>query len=264
MTLPVYQLDAFASRLFTGNPAAVIPLSAWPDDQLLQQIAGENNLSETAFFIPGGDNGADYTIRWFTPAVEVNLCGHATLATAAVLFEELGFTGTTLSFHSHSGILRVMRYPDRYALDFPSWKPERTDQYHESLHAALGNPEVVGVYRHRDLLVELQDEAAVQRCAPDFSLLKKHFRHVIITAPGRGVDFVSRFFAPASGIDEDPVTGSAHSQLIPFWSEKLEKKDMRARQLSARGGELHCRQVSDERVEIGGQCRMYMKGDIHI
>ncbi len=264
MTLPIYHLDAFASRLFTGNPAAVIPLEHWLEDTLLQQIALENNLSETAFFVPGGDNGADYTIRWFTPAVEVNLCGHATLAAAAVLFEELGFTGSSLALHSQSGILRVNRQADRYALDFPSWNPARTDVYHESLHEALGYPEVLGVYQYRDLLVELQDEAAVRHCQPDFSLLRKHFRHVIITAPGKEVDFVSRFFAPASGIDEDPVTGSAHSQLIPFWSEKLGKRDMHARQLSARGGDLYCRQVNAERVEMGGHCRFYLKGEIRV
>ncbi len=264
MTLPLYQLDAFAETPFSGNPAAVVPLSAWPDDGLLLRIAQENNLSETAFILPGGSSGADYHIRWFTPAVEVNLCGHATLAAAAALYECLGFQGPELVLDSLSGHLRVSVNDGLYTLDFPSWKPEPVADLPDALAASLGNPAILGLYRHRDLIVEMADEAAVRDCRPDFGLMKQHFHHIIITARGSRADFVSRFFGPGSGIEEDPVTGSAHSQLIPFWSERLGKTTLHASQLSARGGELYCRQLNAERVAIGGRCRLYLKGEIFI
>lgn len=230
----------------------------------MQTIAIENNLSETVYFIPGTTPGADYDIRWFTPAVEVNLCGHATLATAYVLFTILGYNKPAVRFNSQSGVLTITKNLDMLTMDFPGWKPTALETIPASLSAALGNVTVKGVYKYRDILVELNDEAAVKQCKPDYTLLKKHFEDIIITAPGDEVDFVSRFFAPASGIDEDPVTGSAHSQLIPFWSERLGKNKLHALQLSARGGELWCEQLNEERVLISGQCVFYMKGEITV
>jgi len=263
MKLTLYQVDAFTDKLFGGNPAAVIPLEHWLDDVLMQSIAVENNLSETVFFVPSEDKGADFDIRWFTPGYEINLCGHATLASAYVLFRILKFDKEEIRFSSKSGVLKVKREEDWIAMDFPSWKPERLDIYPDELPAILGNAEIVGVYKNRDILVELADEDAVKKCAPDFSLMKKHIDKMIITAPGKKVDFVSRFFAPGAGIDEDPVTGSSHSQLIPFWSEKLGKNDLHALQLSARGGELLCAQRG-ERVIMKGKAVYYMKGEINI
>jgi len=262
MKLSIYQADAFTNKLFGGNPAAVIPLDKWLDVSLMQQLALENNLSETVFFVPSVTGEADFDIRWFTPVVEINLCGHATLASAYVLFNILGFTKPELKFNCKSGVLTVTKKDDLITMDFPSWKPERLDEYDESLPVILGNPEIIGVYQHRDVMVELENEEAVRACQPDFSLMKKYFDKMIITAPGRSVDFVSRFFAPGAGIDEDPVTGSAHSQLIPFWSEKLNKKKMHTLQLSQRGGEIWCEQVSKERVTMSGSCVYYMKGEI--
>ncbi len=262
MILTLYQIDAFAGELFCGNPAAVIPLQKWLDTPLMQKIALENNLSETVFFVPAAAADADYEIRWFTPGVEINLCGHATLASAHVLFDILNFEKATIRFSSKSGILKVTRQNNLITMDFPSWKPERLDIYPSDLAAILGGLEIVGVYQHRDLLVELLDEDAVKNCVPDFSLMKKNVDKMIITAAGRKVDFVSRFFAPGVGVDEDPVTGSAHSQLIPFWSEKLNKQTMHALQLSQRGGEIWCEQLNNERVTMAGNCVYYMKGEI--
>lgn len=261
MKLALYQIDAFAGKLFGGNPAAVIPLEKWLDEKLMQQIAMENNLSETVFFVPSKDKAADFEIRWFTPEVEINLCGHATLASAYVLFNILGFDRKEIRFSSLSGILNVSRENDLICLDFPSWKPERLDIYPDELSAMLGHAEIVGVYKYRDILVELMNEEAVKNCQPDFSLMKKHIDKMIITAPGKEVDFVSRFFAPGAGIDEDPVTGSAHSQLIPFWSEKLSKNKLHALQLSKRGGELWCEQKGD-RVVMKGKGVFYLKGEL--
>lgn len=265
MKLTLYQVDAFTSKLFSGNPAAVIPLEKWLDDDLMQQIAMENNLSETVFFVPSPKPDIDFDIRWFTPGLEINLCGHATLASAWVLFNLLDFKKTQIVFHSKSGKLEAEKRADLLVMDFPSWKPERTDDYDlEKLQAALGPVEIVGVYKHRDLLVELQTEEMVKNCNPDFTLIKKLGEKIIITSPGtKEVDFVSRFFAPTAGIDEDPVTGSSHSQLIPFWAEKLNKKKMFARQLSQRGGDIWCGLWGD-RVSMAGQCVFYMKGELTI
>ena len=263
MKLTLYQIDAFANKIFGGNPAAVIPLEQWLDAPLMQQIALENNLSETVFFVPAGNGIADFEIRWFTPEVEINLCGHATLASAYVLYNILGYEKPGIRFSSMSGILQVSREEDLICLDFPSWKPERLDIYPSELSAMIGHAEIVGVYKYRDMLVELVNEEAVKNCDPDFSLMKKHVDKMIITAPGKKVDFVSRFFAPGAGIDEDPVTGSAHSQLIPFWSEKLGKNEMHALQLSKRGGELWCEQRGD-RVLMKGKGVFYMKGEIFL
>ena len=263
MKLTLYQIDAFANKIFGGNPAAVIPLEQWLDAPLMQQIALENNLSETVFFVPAANGIADFEIRWFTPEVEINLCGHATLASAYVLYNILGYQKPAIRFSSMSGILQVSREEDLICLDFPSWKPERLDIYPSELSAIIGHAEIVGVYKYRDMLVELVNEEAVKNCDPDFSLMKKHVDKMIITAPGKKADFVSRFFAPGAGIDEDPVTGSAHSQLIPFWSEKLGKNEMHALQLSKRGGELWCEQRGD-RVLMKGKGVFYMKGEIFL
>ena len=263
MKLTLYQIDAFANKVFGGNPAAVIPLEQWLDAPLMQQIALENNLSETVFFVPAANGIADFEIRWFTPEVEINLCGHATLASAYVLYNILGYEKPGIRFSSMSGILQVSREEDLICLDFPSWKPERLDIYPSELSAMIGHAEIVGVYKYRDMLVELVNEEAVRNCDPDFSLMKKHVDKMIITAPGKKADFVSRFFAPGAGIDEDPVTGSAHSQLIPFWSEKLGKNEMHALQLSKRGGELWCEQRGD-RVLMKGKGVFYMKGEIFL
>lgn len=263
MKLTIYQVDAFTDKLFRGNPAAVIPLDSWLDSALMQKIALENNLSETVFFVPASKKDSDFEIRWFTPEVEINLCGHATLASAYVLFNQLHFDKPEIRFSSLSGILKVTRENDLVCMDFPSWKPERLDIYPDELSAILDHAEIVGVYKNRDILVELMDEAAIQKCDPDFSLMKKHIDKMIITAPGKHVDFVSRFFAPGAGIDEDPVTGSAHAQLIPFWAEKLNKTKLHALQLSKRGGELWCEQKG-ERVVMKGKAVFYMQGEISL
>jgi PhzF family phenazine biosynthesis protein len=264
MKLTIYQADAFTNRLFSGNPAAVIPLNTWLADELMQKIALENNLSETVFFVPSNTTGADFDIRWFTPEIEINLCGHATLASAWILFSMLAFEQAILRFNSKSGILSITKKDNLITMEFPGWKPERLDVYHDSLKEILGNLIITGVYKHRDILVELETEEDVQNCTPDFTLMKKHFDKMIITAPGKKVDFVSRFFAPGAGINEDPVTGSAHSQLIPFWSEKLGKNKLHALQLSKRGGELWCEQINAEKVTMSGHCVFYMKGEINI
>lgn len=259
MKFKLYQIDAFTDKLFGGNPAAVVPLKKWLPTELMQLLAMENNLSETAFIVPSDKKGIDYSIRWFTPAVEIDLCGHATLASAYVVFNILKTKKRSIVFDSKSGPLKVKKEKDLILLDFPSWKPELTHEYPENLAPILGVKEIVAVYRYRDLLVELATEEELVNASPDMTALKKTGLKLILTAPGRKVDFVSRFFAPAAGVDEDPVTGSAHSQLIPFWSEKLGKKKMTARQLSARGGVLFCEQAGD-RVIMGGQGVFYMEG----
>lgn len=261
---PIFQVDAFASERFKGNPAAVIPLQEWLPDHLMQQIALENNLSETVFFVPTPGTDAHFHIRWFTPLVEINLCGHATLAAAFVLYNHLNYEREAIVFKSQSGLLKVHCKDDLIWMDFPRWQPERMQDGYENIITALGINEVLGVYRNRDVIVEFVDEKSVLDCKPDFTALKKTGANVIVTSPGTGdIDFVSRFFGPAVGVDEDPVTGSAHAQLIPFWREKLGKETLQARQLSARGGDLVCIDHSN-RVMIGGQCVLFMRGVIMI
>ena len=262
MKFTLFQIDAFTDKLFSGNPAAVVPLAKRIDEKLMQKIAFENNLSETVFFVPAeeGKADADFEIRWFTPELEINLCGHATLASAFVLFNYLAFNKPEIRFNSQSGILNVNKNGNLFEMDFPSWQPEVLNDPTVNLKAALGGVDVSSIYRNRDLLVELPDEDAVRNCTPDFSLIKQTGYKIIITAKGEKVDFVSRFFAPTAGIDEDAVTGSAHSQLSPFWSKKLNKNKMTALQLSRRGGTIYCEQKGD-RVMIGGSCVFYMKSE---
>lgn len=270
MKFSMYQVDAFATRLFKGNPAAVVPLKEWMDEKLMQQIAMENNLAETAFFVPRKQNKKEYDIRWFTPLAEINLCGHATLASAFVLFQLQKVKQNKIVFHSKSGPLGVVKNKsvnnhDGFSakLDFPSWMPLVFEDHHPQLQESLGVQEMLGVYKNRDILVELPSQKDVENAAPDFTALKKMNANIIITAPGDKVDFVSRFFAPALGIDEDPVTGSAHAQLIPYWANKLAKPKMTALQLSQRGGELNC-ELHGNRVFIGGGCKLFFTAQVEI
>ncbi len=248
MQLEFHQVDAFSSRPFSGNPAVVYRLDAWLADELMQMIATEHNLSETAFVVREGEA---WRIRWFTPSVEVALCGHATLAAAHVLFEVYDEPGERLEFISRSGALRVNREDERLVLDFPAQYPSEVGSTVE-LEQALGLPPVDVLGSTDKLLVLLESEEAVRACRPDFAALARlPWRGVIVTARGLQKDFVSRFFAPAMGVDEDPVTGSAHCSLIPYWAQRLNKLSLTAQQCSARGGELWCR-LEGERVSIAG------------
>ncbi|MCX6319399.1 MAG: PhzF family phenazine biosynthesis protein [Bacteroidetes bacterium] len=259
-TLPIYQADAFTNRLFGGNPAAIVPLESWIDDHLMQQIAMENNLAETAFIVK---RQHDYHIRWFTPLVEIDLCGHATLAAAYIITRFLGYTSPVVRFHSKSGELLVTRKDHLLELNFPARMPDMVTDYPEQLLQGLAISNPVAIYKSRDYVVELNTQEEVEKCTPDFAVLGKiPVTGIMITAPGRHCDFVSRFFAPASGINEDPVTGSAHSTLIPFWAAKLHKKELHAFQLSARKGELWCSLLPEDRVLMAGECVFYMKGEI--
>lgn len=258
MQIPVYQVDAFTDRLFGGNPAAVCPLTEWISDELLQAIAAENNLAETAFFVPANGH---FNLRWFTPACEIDLCGHATLASAHVLFHELGAPGELLRFQTKSGELRVTRNGELLVLDFPSRPPKQVD-VHPNLVSALGG-KPVEILAARDYLVRYKTAADVLELSPDFKALAKiqdRFA-VIVTAPGQDCDFVSRFFAPGRGIDEDPVTGSAHTTLVPYWAQKLGRTKLHARQVSKRGGELFCT-LNGDRVEMAGHSRLFLRGTI--
>lgn len=259
MKLPLWQVDAFASQRFEGNPAAVVPLHGWLPDATLQAIAAENNLAETAYVVPHGE---DYAIRWFTPVVEVPLCGHATLASAWVVLNRLEPERARVTFHSKSGPLTVERDGERLAMDFPSIPPG----------AATPNPGLVEALgaEPRALLEGFQWFAVyesaeqVRALRPDFAALGKLPLHgVIVTARGTDCDFVSRFFAPSAGINEDPATGSAHCRLVPYWAKQLGKTRLHARQLSARGGELWC-ELKGERVVMAGQVAPYLEGTIEV
>lgn len=256
--LPLYQIDAFAGEVFRGNPAAVCPLQTWLEDATLQAIAAENNLSETAFILRRGD---DYHLRWFTPATEVDLCGHATLAAAFVVFEYLEPQRSSVTFTTQSGPLIVTREEGgRLAMDFPS-RPAAPCEAPELLVAGLGRAPAE-LLRSRDYLAVYATEADIRGLRPRMDLLEK-LDWVIVTAPGDESDFVSRFFAPGAGIPEDPVTGSSHCTLIPYWAKRLGKKRLYARQLSARGGEIWC-EDRDERVRIAGQAVRYLEGTIYL
>lgn len=261
MKIPIYQVDAFTKKLFGGNPAAVCPLDHWIEDDLMQSIAAENNLSETAFFVPEKDG---FGLRWFTPESEVDLCGHATLATAFVIFEYLYPEWEVVYFNSKGGRLKVSRLTDGgMVLDFPANIPVPipTDS---ALETALGVSAIKMLQSKFDIVVVVADEEIVRACNPDFEALKKvGGRGIMLTAKSNAVDFVSRFFAPAVGVYEDPVTGSAHCVLTPYWSEQLGKRDLLARQISKRGGDLHCEWVG-ERVFMTGYAKLFLSGHLHI
>ncbi len=259
MKLEIFQIDAFTNKPFAGNPAAVVPLEAWLPDDTMQNIALENNLSETAFFV--GKDGS-YELRWFTPTFEIDLCGHATLASAYLIFEVLGSNETVLKFKTKSGQLEVARDKDRFVLDFPS-RPAAECSIPDGLIEAIGSTPKE-ILKSRDYLMVFESEDEIRKIKPNFEALANIRTHaVIVTAKGHSSDFVSRFFAPEVGVNEDPVTGSAHCTLIPYWAEKLGKASMYARQISARGGELYCELVGD-RVKIAGNAVLYMKGEIYI
>ena len=254
-----YIVNAFTSQMFKGNLAGVCLLDEWIPDDIMQKIANENNLSETAFLVKKNEY---YELRWFTPECEIDLCGHATLASAFILFKYFE-KKISLSFETKSGNLIVAKIDNKLAMDFPSRKPFKTS-IPKGLDLALG-VEILEAHLSRDLVILLKSEEAVKNLTPDFELLKKYkeFFGIVVTAKGTSCDFVSRYFAPASGINEDPVTGSSHSTLIPFWSEKLDKKELFAKQLSKRGGCLYCKDCG-ERVEIIGEAVLYMIGEILI
>lgn len=258
--MKIYQIDTFTAKLFGGNPAAVCPLEKWPADDVLQKIANENNLAETAFYVK---EKAGFHIRWFTPTVEVDLCGHATLASAYVLFEHEGYNQNEVSFQSRSGELLVRKDLDFLTLNFPTDKLKEVSVSSMIIDAFRVAP--VKAFRGKtDYMLIYENEDQVKQLNPDFRLVEKlDGRGVIVTSKGKTVDFVSRFFAPQSGINEDPVTGSAHTSLAPYWSKELNKTDLTAMQLSSRQGFLKC-QFLGERTEISGQACTYMVGEIHI
>lgn len=261
MQVSVFHLDAFAARLFTGNPAAVVVLDDFLEDRLLQSVAAENNLSETAFLAPAG---TDYRIRWFTPAVEVSFCGHATLAAAAVIMERLAPARTRVVLHSARGPLQVERRGLHYVMDLPIW-PSEPVQPPADLCETLGIVPLEVVADAAVYLARLEDAQAVQHLTPALAAMLKLDREaVIVTAPGNApYDFISRFFAPAIGIPEDPVTGGAHCMLTPFWAGRLKKTELRAFQASRRGGELICR-MSEGRVQLAGACVFFSEGQAQI
>lgn len=259
MKLRLFQVDAFADKVFEGNPAAVVPLDEWIDDDLLRAIASENNLSETAFFVP---ESGRFRLRWFTPESEVDLCGHATLASAHVLFEHLEYAGEDIVFDSRSGELRVRRCAAGLEMDFPAGTCRE-------IGIPAGIDEALGArprqaFEGGDCMVVFHKEADVRALSPDFRALSRMSgRGVIATAPGDEVDFVSRCFYPKLRVDEDPVTGSAHCQMAPYWAERLGRDELLARQVSARGGKVRCR-VAGERVKLAGPVVDYLVGTIRL
>ncbi|MGC4073930.1 MAG: PhzF family phenazine biosynthesis protein [Nibricoccus sp.] len=258
VSIPFFQVDTFTSTLFKGNPAGVCILADWPPDNLLQSIAAENNLAETAFVV---QRSSFFELRWFTPVTEMDLCGHATLASAHVVFRHLGFRNSTIRFESRSGLLTVGIDNQMLTLDFPS-RPAATCEAPPDLASGLGvSP--IHVAKSRDYLAVFETEQAVRLLRPDMSVLMGlDCLGIIVTAPGDDCDFISRFFAPRAGITEDPVTGSAHCTLIPYWSQRLGRSALRARQISPRGGELFC-EDRGERVSIGGHAITYSSGFLH-
>ena len=259
MQLKIYQIDAFATKTFEGNPAMVCPLESWISDELMQQIASENNLSETAFFVKENEG---YHLRWFTPKAEVNMCGHATLASAYVLFECMGYAKETIDFTTKSGILGVRKEANRYAMDFPIQAIEPCDIL-ESIEKAFG-VKPIATFASMDYIVVFENEEDFLLAKPNLALLKElDLRGVCISAKSKKYDFVTRFFAPKIGVDEDPVTGSAFTQLVSYWANVLGKEQLHAKQVSARGGEVYCL-VKGDRVEISGGGVLYLDGVIEI
>ena len=261
MKLTIYQVDAFAEKVFEGNPAAVVPLEEWLEDDLMQKIAMENNLSETAFFVKT-DRG--FHLRWFTPEYEIDLCGHATLASAYVIKNFVEPHLAKINFTTQkAGILKAMAKDGMYTLDFPSRMPRSCDAP-ELLLKSLNVLTAVEILKSRDYFVVLPNEEAVMNCEPDFTLMKElDALGVIVTAKGQSVDVVSRCFYPGLGVQEDPVTGSAHCNVVPYWSEKLGKTRLYCKQLSQRGGDLHC-ELEGDRVLMSGKCILYMQGEIDV
>jgi PhzF family phenazine biosynthesis protein len=261
MNIPFYQIDAFSNRIFSGNPAAVCLLESWLDDKALQSIAAENNLSETAFLVQ--KSKGRYYLRWFTPTVEIDLCGHATLASAFVIFSFIDSTLSAVNFETASGLLSVAKADKLLSMDFPARIPVKTE-IPPDLSQALG-AEPLEVLKSRDLLAVFGDESIIKDMNPDFDKLKQiqDVFAIIVTARGKKSDFVSRFFAPNAGIPEDPVTGSAHCTLTPYWADRLKKNQLHAFQFSKRGGELFCENIGD-RVRISGHAVLYAKGEIHL
>ncbi|MGH8161457.1 MAG: PhzF family phenazine biosynthesis protein [Gammaproteobacteria bacterium] len=259
MKARIFQVDAFTDHAFAGNPAAVCPLDAWPADELLQAVAAENNLSETAFFVPAGEI---FQLRWFTPVAEVPLCGHATLATAHVLYEHLACSQAALNFQTLSGRLTVTRSATGLCMDFPARKPQAVEAP-KTLIAGLGKlPREV--LADENYLAVYDSEEAVRGLAPDFAVLRSLDRFgVIVTAPGRDVDFISRCFFPRVGINEDPVTGSAHCELVPYWSTCLKRDQLAARQISKRGGAIAC-EIRGDRVLLSGKAVTFLIGEINV
>jgi PhzF family phenazine biosynthesis protein len=261
--LRIYQVDAFTTQLFAGNPAAVVPLDDWIDDSLMQQIAAENNLAETAFFVPQNDSGDHWHIRWFTPAVEVPLCGHATLASAAVIHRDFSPASWPIRLESASGQLTVDVDGDAFVLDFPA-NEAAPCEVPDGLLEVLGIEVEECFSTEGFYLLVAADEAGVQAMSPDFGKIVSLTKDsIIVTAPGESADFVSRFFAPGLGIDEDPVTGAAHCVLTPYWAKRLNKKSFKARQISQRGGELDC-ELRDDRVLLRGHARFYLEGKLTV
>jgi len=263
LRIPLYQIDAFADRPFTGNPAAICPLESWLPDDVLQSIAEENNLAQTAFYVPRAPRDAEpaFDLRWFTPSAEVDICGHATLASAHFILAHSA--SSSVAFHTRSGLLRVTRDGERLALDFPARPPVPQHFDIAAVEAALGaRPH--SVLKSRDVFAVFDEAEAIAHLKPDMAKIATlEGFGVIATAPGADCDFVSRFFAPKVGVPEDPVTGSAHCSLIPYWAERLGKAELFARQISKRGGKLWCR-LRGDRVTIAGTCAPYLEGWIEV
>ena len=259
MKLDMYQVDAFTDKVFGGNPAAVCPLDEWLDDKTLQNIAAENNLSETAFFVK---KGKKYQIRWMTPTVEVDLCGHATLASSYVIFNELKQETDKITFESKSGDLIITKENGLISMNFPVRSPQKTEIDENHLNSVSIKPKEV--YFDNTFLFIYNNEKEIREVKPDIEIIKRlKSDGLIITAPGDTVDFVSRFFAPHAGIPEDPVTGYAHTILTPFWAERLGKQKLHARQLSKRAGDVFCDFLGD-RVNLAGKAVLYSKGEIYL
>jgi PhzF family phenazine biosynthesis protein len=262
-SIRIYQVDAFTDKIFSENPAAVCIMDKWISDELMQLVANENNLAETAFIVP---NGQSFEIRWFTPTVEIDLCGHATLATAFVLFNIHHYPDAIIRFHSpRSGLLAVEKKDDMLFLDFPTDRIEVLSEEQSLIIERCIGIKPLELYKGKtDYIAIIDNESSLQNLQPDLiEISKLHARGLIVTAKGDEVDFVSRFFAPQSGINEDPVTGSAHTSLLPVWARKLGKNKLVARQLSKRGGQLVC-EYKNDRCLIGGKARLYLTGEINL
>lgn len=260
--IKIFQVDAFTNKLFAGNPAAVCVLEQWLPEYLMQSIANENNLAETAFIVA---NGNDFDIRWFTPTTEVDLCGHATLASAFALFNLLNYSGSVIHFHSHkSGLLSVTKNEEMLYLDFPTDTLGIISGLHDVIETCIGLAPIEVYKGKTDYIAVIDSESALIKIQPNLAeIAKLKGRGLIVTAKGNTVDFVSRFFAPQSGINEDPVTGSAHTSLLPIWAKKLGKSKLTAHQLSTRGGELIC-ELMEDRCLIGGKAKLYLTGSIKL